>query len=429
MKRKILSAAITAGLAAALVPIIAFGANAKGESAPVSLGLYVIAEECDMAKAALVGRDISFSCDDFARAMNLSEIESITVTKVPSPADGELRVGKNVLTGGETIRASLISSLTYSPSDARTTSASFDFSVNGSPVDITCNLYYLDKMNSCPTLNGVTENYLNVSTHENVTLYGTLPSYDPDGDEVTIEIVSYPETGILELTDKNTGEYKFTPKASFSGKDEFKYVARDKYGNYSASKTVSLKVTKLKSSLSFADMEESPAYNAALTMTEEGIMSGTSVGTEVYFYPDKAVSRAEFVVMAMNAFGMREVSNIDKTVFADDSDIKDSMRDYIGTAYELGFIKGEVDKNGKLCFYPDRALTRAEAACIVANMIDAPTPTWTPQFSDSKDIPAWAAPSIYSLNYMGILMPSDGAISPLDTLTRADTAQILSAAM
>lgn len=417
----ICAAAIIFSLLTFAIPASAAAQEVK----PVSLGLYVIAEKCHMAKAALSGNIIKFSADDFARAMNLSSVDSVTVTKLPPITDGELRVGSTVITGEHTLKSSDISLLTYVPGAAGITTSSFEFRVNGSPVDITCMLYHLDKVNQCPTLSNATENYLNVSTHENITLYGTLPCYDPDGDETVIEIVSYPETGILTLIDSATGEYTFTPKSGYSGKDEFTYVARDKYGNYSASKTVTLTVSKMRSSLSYADMENAPAYNAAITMTEKGIMSGRAVGGELYFDPDGYVSRQQFVVMAMNTLGMREVSNVDKTVFADDGDISESMRDYIGVAYELGYIKGELDSDGRLCFFPEREISRAEAACILASMINAPTPTITPSFSDSSSIPTWAAPSIFSLNYLGILRPVGGNISPMSPLTRADAALIL----
>ena len=400
---------------------------AAAESAPVSVGLYVLAEQSDMAMAGLSGNGVSFEREDFMRAMNLSRIDSVTVTKAPPMTDGELRLGNTVVTSGLTIGGASLSELVYIPSGADIKNSSFRFSVNGSPVDMECNLYILDSFNQCPTLSSASKNYLNVSTHRNVTLYGALPCYDPEGDETVIEIVSYPESGSLVLTNKNTGEYAYTPAGGFSGKDEFTYVARDKYGNYSASATVTLTVSKPKTSVTYADMVEERGYNAALTMTEEGIMSGRQTDSGIYFDPHKTVSRQDFVVMAMKSLGMREMTNVDKTAFADDSGISDIAKDYVGAAYELGYIKGELDGAGALCFYPERAISRAEAACILANMINAPTPTVTPSFSDASEIPAWAAPSIYSLNYMGILTASGGSISPMEQLTREDTAEILTA--
>jgi len=407
----------------------ALAAEARADTDPVSPALYILAEESHMAMSGLRGGAISFERDDFGRAVNLSEITEITVTQIPPITDGELRLGNNVITSGQTISGAGISNLTYRASEAGIDTSEFKFRVNGSPVDITCKLYFLDEINGCPTLNTASKNYQDVSTHRNVTLYGSLPCYDPEGDETVIEIVSYPETGILTLTDKYRGEYTFTPTAGYSGKDEFTYVARDKYGNYSASATVSLTVNKPRTSVTYADMKNSEGYNAALTMTEEGIMSGSQVGLDTYFYPELTVSREQFVVMAMNSLGIRDVAEVEKTVFSDDGDISEDMRSYIGVAYELGYVKGEHDANGRLCFHPKRAVTRAEAACILANMINAATPTVTPTFSDSDDIPTWAAPSIYSLNYMGILNADGGNIAPMEPMTRVDTAQVLTAVM
>ena len=263
-----------------------------------------------------------------------------------------------------------------------------------------------------------------MSTHRNVTLYGTLPCYDPDGDETIIEIVSYPEKGLLTLTDRSTGEYTYTPGTSYTGKDSFTYVARDVYGNYSASATVSLEIVKPTSNVVYHDILDKPCYNAALSMTEEGIMSGTQVGSYQYFYPERTVSRAEFCVMAMNALGITEVTDATATVFADHADIPVSLRGYIATAYELGYIRG-LYQNDTLCFEPNRAITRAEAAVMLGNMIDAATPTVAPTFADADDVPAWAASSLSSLTAMGILDTDCGYIDPTEAVTRADAAEML----
>ena len=90
-------------------------------------------------------------------------------------------------------------------------------------------------------------------------------------------------------------------------------------------------------------------------------------------------------------------------------------------------MHGEFSSDGSLFFFPDREIARAEAAVILGNMIGAATPTITPIFEDSAEIPAWAAPSVYALNAMGILSATDGAISPTSPLTRADAALMLHA--
>ncbi len=406
---------------------ISVAVRTVNDTDPVSPALCVIAQENDMAKAGVRGNPIEFEHDDFARAMNLATISEITVTQVPPISDGELRLGSVVVGNGQTIRGDNLSLLSYVASDAEIATSSFRFRVGKSPVEMTCRLYLLEKANQAPTLSMVPKASLNVSTHRDVTLYGTLPCYDPEGDETMVEIVSYPSSGLLILTDRHTGEYVYLPNEGSSGKDSFTYVARDRYGNYSASATVSLSVLTPSTSVSYADLTDLPCHSAALSLTEAGVMSGTKMGSELYFQPTQSVTRGEFVVMAMKSLGITEVMATESTVFADDADFSSEERNFVGAAVELGYVHGELLSDGRLRFSPDREISRAEAAVILSNMIDAATPTITPVFDDSAEIPAWAAPSVYSLSAMGILPTSDGAISPMSSLTRGDAAMMLHA--
>ena len=212
------------------------------------------------------------------------------------------------------------------------------------------------------------------------------------------------------------------------GSDSFSYVARDKYGNYSASATVDLKVTVSGTSVTYADMMNSPAYNAALRLTEAGVMSGRQVGNRYYFDPEQNVSRVEFLVMAMNAVGITGVPDCDKTVFADDSDIPSTMKGYVAAAYELGYISGSLE-GGKLCFLPHEEITRAQAAVILGKIVGVSAAPVTPTFADHSEIPVWAKDAIYSLNAVGIMTTEQGHIAPTVQLNRAQTAQMLAAAM
>ncbi|MGM9684097.1 MAG: S-layer homology domain-containing protein [Eubacteriales bacterium] len=424
-KRKILCLFAAAVLIFAAVFTV-LPASAAQETAIVSPALYILANENGMAMAGLRGHEIAFEKNDFARALNMSGVTSITVTSVPD--DGKLIVGTTVVNKGQKITGNNIALMKFVADSSNVTESSFTFRADNAQYDVKCTLYMLDQINYAPTLSLAPETSLNVATHKNITLYGKLSAYDPDGDDCMIEIVSYPKSGILILTDKSTGEYTYTPGANYTGKDSFTYVARDKYGNYSASSEVSLSVNKPSAAVSFSDMTDSPAHNAALTMTEAGIMSGTQVGDGYYFYPAQTVSRVEFLVMAMKSVGIDNVAAAETTVFADDADIPSSMKGYVKTAYDLGYIKGSYDGT-ELCFRPDAPITKAEAAVMVGRMIDAATPTVTPTFSDADDIPSWARNSVYSLNALGILEAQGTQISSANEMTRADTARMLCALM
>ena len=230
------------------------------------------------------------------------------------------------------------------------------------------------------------------------------------------------------MTDRTLGTYVYTPLEGFVGSDRFSYVARDKYGNYSALETVNVSVALPGTSVTYVDMKGSEAYNAALSLTEAGIMSGTQVGNQYYFYPDIAVSRVEFLVMAMNAAGITEVPDVASTVFFDDAEIPASMKGYVAAAYEMKYISGTLSQ-GKLCFLPNESITRAQAAVMLSNIVGLCDVAVTPTFADGRDIPVWATEAIYSLNAAGIMNSDQGYITPTATVTRAQTAQLLSAVM
>ena len=411
-----------------LIALLSLASCSQGEKSGelLSPALNCIAEQNSMAKSALKGNVISFSASDFARAVNRSQINEVKITSLPPITDGQLRVGSTVLNENHTVSASSLEFMTYVPASNLITNSEFKFVVDDMPYEMSCKLYILDEKNYAPTLSFAPKTALEVSTHKNVSYFGKLPCYDPDGDTTYIEIVSYPEKGVLVLQNNESGAYCFIPNKNSTGRDEFTYVARDKYGNYSPSATVSLTIENAQTSVSYVDLVNSPYHNAALTMTEKGIMSGTKVGNNSYFYPSQTVSRGEFIVMAMNASGVTQLNPVSSTVFADDADIPTQMKNYVSAAYDLGYING-LYVDGKLCFEPNRAITRAECAVVIANMLDAATPTVKPVFSDEKDIPTWAEASINSLCYMGVMQSNtSNSISPTASLTRGDAAQILS---
>lgn len=425
--KRVLGAAVVGCLLAASMTV---SGNAASATKPVvSYGVSILAAQTDMAVMTLVGNDIAFSKDVFARALNLSEIKYITVNTLPSVADGELLLGSTRVAAGQSISAENLSYMTFSAGNPDTPLHSyFTFTANGSATPIVCNLYLLSRGNYTPTVSVASELSLSASTYRDLCAFGTLSAYDPDGDELCFEVISYPQNGALRMTDRSRGNYVYTPNAGYVGSDRFTYVARDKYGNYSAPATVELRVSLSGTSVTYEDMKDSREYNAALKLTEAGIMSGTQVGSLYYFYPEREVSRVEFLVMAMNAVGITDVPTCEKTVFADDDLIPNTMKGYVQTAHELGYIDAkEVD--GALCFAPHETLTRAQAAVILSELIELQSAAVAPTFADVTEIPSWASEAICSLNAAGILCTTDGYISPGASLTRAQTAHMLAAAM
>lgn len=424
MKRFITFSVIVMAICLTVAGVIREGSD---EYPPhLSEGLGVLAARTNMAKYALVDNAIIFSADDFEKCLNLASVDSITVTCLPSAADGCLCVGDVLVNVGQTVSRDNLDLLNFREGSSGVRETSFSFRVGQSEYEMTCELYFLTRENSAPTLDMEDERTLDVSTHASVAVFGRVWGYDPDGDDLKYEIVSYAREGVVDL-DPETGEYCYTPLGSYTGKDSFEYVAVDKYGNYSASRTVNLTVGERKSNITLADMQGHRAHHAALTLIELGAMSGVKVGDTDYFFPDRTVSRLDFTVMLMHSVGIAPTENVVSTGFDDDASIPENMKGYVVEAVKRGLVDGSVDSDGKYLFKPDAEITRAEAALALSKLVDGSVPTVLPVFSDKKDIPTWASDAVYILADLGIMRSEKGAIAPLSPLTRADAAQMLCA--
>ena len=179
---------------------------------PLSLALYVIAEQNDMAVAGINGNVLNFSADRFACAMNLSSVKYITVNVLPDVRCGSLYIGGTGVSKGQKISAADIGRMVYEEASSGIgQKASFEFSVNGSPYSIKCNVYMIDGINYSPTVSLASYALLNTETYKNIPVSGVLSAYDPEGDVVRYEIVKYPENGVLVVNERTTGTYTYTP--------------------------------------------------------------------------------------------------------------------------------------------------------------------------------------------------------------------------
>ena len=398
----------------------------KDAQSVLSQGVQILSASTEMAVWGPRGNDVLFEAEDFSRNLNLSTIHYITIVSLPNAAEGELLMGSVCVNVGQVISGENIAHMCFAAADDSVTKASFGFSANGNATVMTCNVYLLNGMNYAPTVSMASSATLQMSTYRDSEVYGRLSAYDPDGDALVFEIVKAPANGSVLLIDRAEGTYVYAPRSGFTGSDEFSYVARDVYGNYSSVTTVKLQVMTSGTSITYVDMVDSKAANAALELTEAGIMSGAQIGNQHFFYPERTVTRAELLVMAMNAAGITDVPACETTGFDDDADIAPAMKGYVSAAYTMGYISGTL-KDGKLCFLPNEEINRAEAAVMLCAILEEESSGVIPTFADGAEIPVWAKESIYTLNVLGVMNATDGYISPTSALTREEAALALQA--
>lgn len=390
-------------------------------SEKVSPAIDIIANESNMIKSGVLNDgELCFDTVDFDGSLG-TNVKSIKVTALPSEGAGRLMLDNLYVVENQVIYRDDFSLLKFVSTDS-TQAAVFKFKPNGFDYEIECSLISLENVNLSP----VASNGAGISawTMKNVSCFGTLLGYDPEGDELKFEVVSLPEKGLLTISNSKTGDFLYTPYENAKGKDTFSYCVRDSYGNYSETCTVSIKIENDEPSIVFSDVEGKYICASSIACENELMTWTENDDGALCFEPNAEVTREEFVVMIMKAMGAEDAPQIAKTRFADDNEISPEYKGYIESAFSLGIIEGKIENDG-VHFNPKEPITLADAAVIINNIIGRKTTTSLTVFADDDEIPSWARHDIEALCEAGILKKNDGEISPNAPLTKAQVAQIL----
>lgn len=173
----------------------------------------------------------------------------------------------------------------------------------------------------------------------------------------------------------------------------------------------------------FKDVSSKAWYSEAVNfVTSRQIASGTTQDT---FGPNEAVTRAQFVVMLMNAYGIKADATL-KDNFADAGNTYYTA--YLATAKKMGIISG----TGNNSFSPMAKLSRQDMCTMLykalAVLNDLPSGNKVVNANDYQDlgsVSSYAKDSVKAFVELGYLSGSGKNIHPKETATRAELAQIL----
>ena len=214
-------------------------ASAQVSVPPVSTGMALLAAKGGMDKVGLLGDELVFDPEDFARALNLSSFLSVTILSLPPVTDGELRLGAARVRAGQTVARGDLERLAFVPSGEAIAHSSFTFRVGESGHAFLCELHLLSTPNAapviaeCPPVSGICEH---------MSYRGEVSVSDPEGDAVRCVLTEPPANGSLLWLDAADGIYLYRPAAGFAGEDSFSVIAVDEWGNTSAEKRVTVRV-------------------------------------------------------------------------------------------------------------------------------------------------------------------------------------------
>lgn len=389
---------------------------------PVSAALFGGSRELSsvaaFSKNALASDIISFSTADF-QVSGDADLSSIVLTSLPDPSAGILTIADQSLPLGSEVAMSAVSGLEFTPLATpmlSVTSFTFTpvFSNGTTGDDVTVGLYLLASANSAP----VAEN-IALTTYKNVEITGTFSGVDPEGDLLTFQLVSKPARGAVTQSEDGSAAFVYTPYENKTGKDAFTYVAVDAVGNTSAPATVSIRIEKQKTKVTYSDMDGVTGHRDAVRLAEAGLLIGEQMGDQYFFHPQEAMSRAQFTSLAMAAAGVTQLEDVTLTGFADDAAMAAWAKTCASSALKAGLIQGTPNESGQIVFQADSPITAAEAAVVLDRALNVT------DVSDafSAAAPAWASQSVSNLASCGVVSDTASLESPL---TRAEAAVLLS---
>ncbi|MEK0314863.1 S-layer homology domain-containing protein [Cohnella sp. 56] len=168
----------------------------------------------------------------------------------------------------------------------------------------------------------------------------------------------------------------------------------------------------------FADIGGHWAEDSIKQAVAKKIVGGYPNGT---FKPDNAVTRAEFTVMLVGALSLDGQGA--PLPFTDNGQIGQWAKRAVALTLQMEIVDGYEDGS----FRPDKRITRAEMASMIARALKLPrSVNTTTGFADDEDIPAWARDAVEAIRKLGIANGRGGnKFVPNDTATRSEAVVML----
>ena len=384
------------------------------------LALFVLAGSMTLPAAAQVRTvdptaQFCFSQDDFTSAA----ADGIFLTSVPQETLATVRYGSRVLKAGDALPTEALGDLTLEAKCVTAQEVTIGYCTLSDGVLSgvqELKLSILPKEDQPPTAEDGS-----LETYKNIAGSGTLSAADPEGKPLTYNLVKEPKRGSVELHEDGT--FTYTPDKNKVGKDSFTYTVTDSGGNTSEEAKISIEIRKPTDKATYAHMDGDPDAFYAMWLKEAGLFTGATVGGNLCFEPEKTVSRGEFLVMVMKLVDAQADETGLTSGFSDEAATPVWLQPYIVSALGSGMISGVSSEDG-VVFRPEAALSRAEAAVMLQNVLQLPAPTAKTVFSetDAAAVPAWAADATAALSAAGISL---GDTAQADAITRREVAKLL----
>ena len=354
-----------------------------------------------------------FTSQDFSQSED--PLMGICITELPEARTGTVMLGSRVLRSGDILTADQVAQMTFSPlrtqEDTHAQLTYLPIYENRVERSATMTLSIRGKKDEAPVATDTA-----IETYKNVPNEGKLKVTDPEGKTLTYTLVRGPKRGDVVLHEDGT--FVYTPKKNKVGVDSFTFTAADPAGNVSREATVTVQILKPASAARYTDTVGLSCQFEAEWLRSTGLFEGEKINSQECFFPEKTVSRGQFLAMMVKALDIpAEQVSYDSIP----ADTPQWLKPYLAAAMRAGLTTGLPDRESG-SFDADAPITGAEAAVMIQNALDlAVTQEALTTYTEMEqtDIPVWAAASLTVLSSNGVEMNAN------DAMTRADAAQVL----
>ena len=364
------------------------------------------------AAAAEVDCDAVYCFTGQEFSQNEEPLAGVCITELPDATAGTVLLGTRVLRTGDILTAQQLAAMSFHPlrteEDAQAVISYLPIYENRVEKPATMTIGIRGKEDKAPVAQDSS-----IETYKNLSNDGTLKVSDPEGEALTFTIVRGPKRGSVEL--REDGTFTYTPKKNKVGIDSFTFTAADPAGNVSREATVTVQILKPTDVRQYTDTAGNDCRFEAEWLRNTGIFVGEQVGGNACFYPDKAVSRGEFLAMVVKVLDIpvEDGNTADLPVTA-----PQWLKPYLAAAQRSGLMADWEDQESL-----SEAVTGAEAAVMLQNALDLSVSSAaleTEQATvNTEEISSKEAASLMVLAQNGV------ELSAAETLTRGDVAQVL----
>nr|WP_275900736.1 S-layer homology domain-containing protein [Paenibacillus periandrae] len=156
------------------------------------------------------------------------------------------------------------------------------------------------------------------------------------------------------------------------------------------------------------------AENSIRELITAGAIDGYPNGT---FGPENNITRAEFAVVMVKAFGLKGMSG---------KKFEDTANHWASKSIETAAANGIISGISEVSFRPDDLITREQMAAMIVRAAMLPASTTGVTFTDSSEISVWAQREVSAAAASGLVNGyQNGTFKPQGNATRAEAATVI----